>query len=323
VFWSSGVSARQPASPSVLRVGKHVGEDSATTRANETVGYLVIEAGLGTVDGTAVLAGLGARTIQGMDNAPPYYYAIGGLSAASVAVAGMAGQLGADGGWAVLHGSDAVTGSRLKLAVDEDAKLNEERAHTAEHIGYLVFQDTALRLSGPQAAPRAAAELTLDAAEELVQQALALWDAADGGAIAGSGQEEAPQLLIRDLPGDQLAQAVDGRIVLDLNAAGRGWFVDATPQDDEEFARREDGALVALEGHAAAEQVDLLTVLAHELGHVRGHGHVHDDPQSLMSASLPPGVRRVPQLAPDHCAAVDQLFASDFFASSSRRIRRV
>ena len=101
------------------------------------------------------------------------------LSAASVAVASMAGQVGADGGWAVLYGTDAVTATRLQLAVDEDSKLDAERAHTTESMSYLVFQDTALQLDGTAAPQRTRAELTLDAVQQLVQRAIALWDADD------------------------------------------------------------------------------------------------------------------------------------------------
>ena len=99
-------------------------------------------------------------------------------------------------------------------------------------------------------------------------------------------------LQIRDLPGEQLAQATEDGLALDVNAAGWGWFVDGTPEDDEEFLRGLDGDLFALDGGPAAGQVDLLTVLAHELGHVRGLGHDHQDPQAVMSPTLPIGVRR-------------------------------
>ena len=152
VFWSRGASVSDAASSSVLRVGKHVGEDAVKTRAAETVGYFVVEAGLGSADGLAFTAGVGTKTVQGMDNTPPFQYTLSGLSAASVAVASMAGQMGADGGWAVLYGSDAVSATRLKLAVDEDLKRDSERAHTTESMSYLVFQDTALRATRRTAA---------------------------------------------------------------------------------------------------------------------------------------------------------------------------
>ena len=51
VFWNRRSSNRY--SPPVqiqnsLKTGKHVGEDNDTDRANETVGFIVIEAGSGT-----------------------------------------------------------------------------------------------------------------------------------------------------------------------------------------------------------------------------------------------------------------------------------
>ncbi len=67
-----------------------------------------------------------------------------------------------------------------------------------------------------------------------------------------------------------------------------GWFVDLTPDLNEEFSRREDGALQADENSEAFDKVDLFTVVAHELGRVLGLA----DGQGLMSASLSPSVRR-------------------------------
>ena len=42
-------------------------------------------------------------------------------------------------------------------------------------------------------------------------------------------------MRIADLPGASLAQPSGPTIWLDNNAAGWGWFVDATPWDDAEF----------------------------------------------------------------------------------------
>jgi hypothetical protein len=307
VFWSRGALVSDPASSSVLRVGKHVGEDAVKTRAAETVGYFVVEAGSGSANGLAFTAGVGTKTVQGMDNTPPFQYPLSGLSAASVAVASMAGQLGADGGWAVLYGSDAVTSARLKLAVDEDLKRDSERAHTTESMSYLVFQDTALRLedaADSRVRNGAAAELTLDAAERLLQRALALWDVADDTLSLRDGSGKL-QLQIRDLPSDEIARATVDGLWLDADAAGVGWFVDATPEENEEFLRDIDGTWFAHRGGLAADQVDLLSVLAHELGHLRGLGHEHGDAHQVMSPTLPLGVRRLPPSTPVHQAAVD------------------
>ena len=293
VFWSRGAAAADPASGSVLRVGKHVGEDAYRSRAAETVGYFVIEAGLSSVDGVTFTAAVGSRTVQGMGNAPAYSYTLGGLTAASVAVASMAGQLGADGGWAVLYGSGAVSASRLQLAVDEDQKRDTERAHTTESIGYLVFQDTALSLSRATERRGELVELRLDQVHQLVQRAIALWDTADEDSLLSDDFANL-ELSIADLPGDELGRATLDGLTFDVDAASQGWFVDPTPLEDEEFVRGLVGVYLALEDSDAADHVDLLSVLAHELGHLRGIAHDQADGRSVMASSIGTGVRRVP-----------------------------
>jgi hypothetical protein len=95
---------------------------------------------------------------------------------------------------------------------------------------------------------------------------------------------------IADLHGDVLGLAFADRIVIDVNAAGYGWFIDDTPLLDEEF----EGS-TSLAG-APASHMDLLTVVSHELGHLLGlddldtgeHGH------DVMADHLSAGVRRLP-----------------------------
>ena len=153
----------------------------------------------------------------------------------------------------------------------------------------------------------AVAELTLADAERLVHRAMALWDNADDN-LSLSDETGKLLLQIRDLPGDELAQATSDGLVLDVNAAGWDWFVDTTPAKDEEFLRDVDGTLLARHGGPAAGAVDLLSVLAHELGHLRGLGHVHGDSHNVMAPTLSVGERRLPPSAPAHQAATDQVF---------------
>lgn len=139
VFWARGGSRGQPPTSSTLRVGKHVGEDPDDTRADETIGYIVIEAGQGSVAGVSYSAGVGSDSVRGMDNSPPYGYSHGGPSSASVAVLSPAAMDGGDGGWPVLYGPVPVGSSELELAFDEDQLSNSERRHTTEQVAYIVF----------------------------------------------------------------------------------------------------------------------------------------------------------------------------------------
>jgi hypothetical protein len=94
---------------------------------------------------------------------------------------------------------------------------------------------------------------------------------------------------IQDLPGSFLGLTVDNRIWLDPDAAGAGWFVDATPGLDEEFLL--PGLSAGLLSRASG-RADLLTVLMHEIGHLLGFEH--GDSDEVMSSQLRTGVRLVP-----------------------------
>ena len=79
VFWSRGTAVTNPPSSSALYVGRHTGEDP-NGRVPETLVYLVIESGTGTIEGSKYVAALGADTVRGMANRPPFTYSLSGLS---------------------------------------------------------------------------------------------------------------------------------------------------------------------------------------------------------------------------------------------------
>lgn len=108
---------------------------------------------------------------------------------------------------------------------------------------------------------------------------------------------------VADLAGNRLGQALPGRIVLDVTAAGVGWFIDPTPLTDEEFA----GVNQMASAPEAAERIDLLTVVLHELAHQLGAADlsVADFPDHLLAETLTPGSRRLPSLED-----LDHLFAN-------------
>ncbi|UCG15618.1 MAG: hypothetical protein JSV19_10020 [Phycisphaerales bacterium] len=142
VFWCQGATAGDPPSPTLLRTGKHVGSDLDVTRAPETVGVIVTEAGHSTIGGVGFEARLGDATVQGVDNAPPYPYSFDTAfaTAPTVAVVSQAGMIGADGSWAQAYGPTLATTTTLNLSLDEDQLEDTERRHTPERVAYAVFE---------------------------------------------------------------------------------------------------------------------------------------------------------------------------------------
>lgn len=154
VFWSQGEpkatkdGARPPVSAKTIYIGKHVGEDSQTSRATETLGYFVFESAHGTLDTTAYEVYLGPDAIFGKGNETP-----GGFNRfktsfsdmPAFAIVGHSGMDGFDGAWAVLNGDEAISKAGLNLIMQEDQLSDVEQWHLSEQVGYFVA-DKALNL---------------------------------------------------------------------------------------------------------------------------------------------------------------------------------
>jgi hypothetical protein len=122
------------------RIGKHVGEDTRTTRNAETIGYIVIEAGHDLASSPIEF-----ETGRGPDIFTSYVgsklsiaYQTKFSSTPVVAVVSQASMDGSDGSWAVVTTSNLST-TALGISVDEDQTSDMERNHITETVHYAAF----------------------------------------------------------------------------------------------------------------------------------------------------------------------------------------
>ena len=140
VFWARGDSIANPPSPTNIYTGMHVGEDSDTTRIDEQVGFIVVEGGIGSVDGVPYEAALGSDIVVGVNaNDKSYSFDQFFSSQPAVGIVSQSAMDGNNGSWAVLNGPGALSPLSITIAVDEDMIKDSERAHTREQVAYMVF----------------------------------------------------------------------------------------------------------------------------------------------------------------------------------------
>jgi Ca2+-binding RTX toxin-like protein len=155
----------------------------------------------------------------------------------------------------------------------------------------LILEATSLVASTEPSVDHAAgAPLTAEALEPVVDVAVARWkeelDEASAAVL------DTLTFRIADLQGLTLGQATGTTVWLDVDGAGHGWFVDTTPERDEEYRSR-GGVLTARRSSEAYGAMDLLTAVRHELGHVLGLDHEGEGARVAQSLAptLDPGVR--------------------------------
>lgn len=120
-------------------VGKHIGQINGT-RADEWLGYIVIEASTGTVNDITFAAAVGPDTGAGVGNNPPYNYSVTGDF--DIGILSQAGEDGGQGGWAILYGADPLPNNQIQWAIDEEVVAGDKsRTHTSENVGYWVFDN--------------------------------------------------------------------------------------------------------------------------------------------------------------------------------------
>ena len=217
--------------------------------------------------------------------------------APSTSVAG-SGPGGGAWNWLQLGTSSFTVGADGTVAVEVSNSGLPPSTDTANNVeadaAMLVPVQPELAAGGLGHNPHAAL-LTASEAMPLVHEAELRWAAAGANVLAMGSV----QVVVGNLPGAELGESsslVD-TIFLDANAQGYGWFIDPTPGQDAEFPLRVAATEERATSGPAAGEMDLLTVIMHEMGHFLGHEDLDPRafPYDLMSADLAVGVRRLPQ----------------------------
>ncbi|GLS32473.1 hypothetical protein GCM10007937_41830 [Mesorhizobium albiziae] len=154
--------------------------------------------------------------------------------------------------------------------------------------------------------------LTGDTLDSIVAAAIDRW-AATGLTDEQRAVLNSATFEIADLGGSYLGQEGGSHIRINDDGAGHGWYVDATPLTDDEFANRVgDTRLISDGTQAPAGQYDLLTVVMHEFGHLLGYDDTYavDQSSTLMSGWLTTGERRLPNVV---YTPQDQYYSANSF----------
>ena len=141
--------------------------------------------------------------------------------------------------------------------------------------------------------------LTQAQLDSVVAAAIGQWAAA-GATAEQLAALHATTFSVSNLSDNTIGEQTPGHITIDADAAGHGWFVDPTPNDNSEFTHAQNAAgtdLLTDPSNAAAGHLDLLTTVTHELGHVLGLDDVNSPTDDLMYIDLVDGERRLPDAA--------------------------
>jgi hypothetical protein len=146
------------------------------------------------------------------------------------------------------------------------------------------------------ATPAGVTTLTNEQLAPIVVEAKQLWAKALGSGDVHLSALNNVSVAVGDLGPGLLGETTGNSILIDRSAAGWGWFVDSSPQDNSEFSiTLSGGALAANASSPAAGKIDLLSTVLHELGNAMGFPE--DQGIDVTGMTLKAGVRALPTAA--------------------------
>lgn len=144
----SGANATLPSSSSLI-TGKHVAEDSNTSRNNETISVLVVESGHGTLNNGDIEYEANQTTTAPVDRIeenPPYTVSFSTpfSSTPTVAIVSQNGISGSDGPSVNMYGNSILSTTNIDLAVMEDEITDTEQTGNTENLSYFVLESSGI-----------------------------------------------------------------------------------------------------------------------------------------------------------------------------------
>ncbi len=152
-------------------------------------------------------------------------------------------------------------------------------------------------LAGPANLNPNAPALTQSQLTPVVNAAILMWEQA-GISQAQVAQLRATSISIGKISAfDELGDtSATGKITIDATADGDGWYISADPFSNAGFTQIPGTSEYVAKSGPASTEVDLLTVVLHEMGHILGLNDLDPNLYSdtLMTETLSVGVRRLP-----------------------------
>jgi Ca2+-binding RTX toxin-like protein len=198
-----------------------------------------------------------------------------------------------------LNFGDAGLFTKAGVGYFDNVKLTGDDPGAQSRGQDLASPQNLIAAGAPTVQNGAVSELTYSQLDAIIQEAEDRWAESLGAGVIGQAALDQVTFQIVNFGDLTLGRTMGSAVLIDPDAAGWGWFVDATPSDDVEFGLKlSDVEEMATQSSPAFSHMDLLTVVMHELGHVLGFGDLDPSAGSLMSGALDAGVRINPENTP-------------------------